>query len=226
VGVIALFATAGAAAVELRGRAARTTFAPPPGFGSARWGVVADAGDAVRVLGEAGLHGRKLLLLTGRWAQIRSMNLDAAEASSLPRSPMDLIDANTAVLAAARSAVARELIVVMPPAAYQRRLAEVGAAKELVSGPGWFTLPFHGYSRRFSVPHAVLPPREPVLVLLEPSFLDEGAPAAVDTWLRQRGIQVELGLVALSDPAATAAQRERVAALAEALGAVSLEVAP
>lgn len=223
---IGLLATAAAGAAELRGRSARTHFAPPPGFGPGRWGAVAHAGDAVQVLGAAGIHGRKLLLLTGRWARIRSMNLDVAESAASPGAPLDLLDADTAVLAAARSGIARELLVAMPPSAFRRRLDEVGGAKELAAGAGWFSLPFHGYPRRFSLPEALAPEREPVVALVEPSFLDEGAPADLQDWLRRHDIDVELGLVALSDPAASATQRERAAALAAALGASSVEVAP
>jgi hypothetical protein len=222
---IVLFTVAAAWCAEAKGHAARTTFSPPPEFGTVRWATVGDAGDAVRVWGEAGLHGRKVILLTGRWAQVKSMNREAVEAAAASGSSLDLLDADTAVLAAARSAIARELSVVMPPEAFQRRIDEVGGAKELSRGDGWFTLPFHGFARRFSVPGSVETPGEPVLALVEPSFFADGAPASPERWLRERGVEVELGLVALADPAATPEQRERAALFAQAAGAVSVEVA-
>jgi len=203
----------------------RTTFTPPPDFGGARWAAVRDAAEAVRVWADADLHGRKVLLLTGRWAQIGSINVDVADAAGAgAKAPLELLDADTAVLAAARSGVARELLVVMPPEAFRRRLEEVRGAKELRVGEGAFTLPYHGYARRFSTPAALAPDGEPVLALVEPSFFDAGAPDALATWLASRGVRVELGLVALSDPTASAAQRERAAAFAEATRAVSVEV--
>jgi hypothetical protein len=211
-------------AVEVRGVAARTTFARPAAFGDVRWAAVSDAAEAVRVWADAGLRGRKVLLLTGRWAQVQSMNTDVADAAAMPGASLGLLDANTAVLAAARTGVARELVIVMPPAAFARRLDEVKGAKELTRGDGWFTLPFHGYARRFSVPEALLAPREPVLALVEASFFDAGAPGALAAWLASRGIEVELGLVAMDDPTASPEQRERAAAFAQGTRAVAVEV--
>jgi hypothetical protein len=222
--VILVFTLGAALWVEMRGHSARTAFAPPPEFGAARWASVADAGEAVRVWGEAGLHGRKVLLLTGRWAKVQSMNLEIADAAAAPGSRLDLLDANTALLASMRSAIAREIQVVMPPEAFQRRLDEVVGAKELTRGEGWFALPFHGFARRFSTPEMVVSPAEPVLALVEPSFFAAGAPAAPLAWLRDRGVDVELGLVALADPTATPEQRDRAAGFAQDAGAVSVEV--
>jgi hypothetical protein len=215
-GLLAL-AAAAAVGAEIEGYGSRTTFSPPPDFRGARWAAVNDAGEAVRVWGEAGLHGRKVLLLTGRWAQVKSSDVE-------PGASPDLLDANTAVLAAARSGIARELEVVMPPEAFRARVEEVGAAKELSRGDGWFTLPFHGYPRRFTVPDAAVAPREPVLALVEPSFFADGAPAALEAWLREKGFDVELGLIALGDPAATDAQRGRAVLFAESARAVAVEV--
>jgi hypothetical protein len=223
-GGILAAAVVAAVGVELKGYGSRTTFSPPPDFHGARWAAVNDAGEAVRVWGEAGLRGRKVLLLTGRWAQVKSMGLEPAETPAEPGASPDQLDANTAVLAAARSGIARELAVVMPPEAFRSRLEEVGTPKELRRGNGWFTLPFHGYPRRFSVPEAAVAPHEPVLALVEPSFFAEGAPAALEAWLRDKGFDVELGLVALADPAATAAQRDRAVLFAEGTRAVAVEV--
>lgn len=223
--VILTFALASALWVEVRGHAARTAFQAPPDFGAARWAAVADAGEAVRVWGEAGLHGRKLLVLSGRWANVKSSDLEPADgAAGASGTEGDLIDANTALLASMRSAISREIQVVMPPEAFRRRLADVAGAKELTAGDGWFTLPFHGFARRFSVPERLAAPGESVLALVEPSFFAGGAPAAPLEWLRERGVDVELGLVALADPTATPEQRERAAAFAQRSGAVAVEV--
>jgi hypothetical protein len=213
--VAAIFTAVG---VELKAHGSRTTFSPPPDFRGARWAAVNDAGEAVRVWGEANLHGRKVVLLTGRWAQVRPEAVDPTA-----RPSANQLDADTAVLAAARSGIARELQVVMPAAAFRARLDEVGAPKELRRGDGWFTLPFHGYPRRFSVPEEAEVPREPVLALVEPSFFAEGAPP-LESWLRARGFDVELGLVALTDPTATEAQRGKALLFAEAERAVAVEV--
>jgi hypothetical protein len=217
-GAILIAAVFAAVGIELKAHGSRTTFSPPPDFRGARWAAVNDAGEAVRVWGEAGLHGRKVLLLTGRWAQVQAMSVDPVAAPSANQ-----LDVNTAVLAVARSGIARELEVVMPAAAFRARLDEVGTPKELRRGDGWFTLPFHGYPRRFSVPDEAEVPREPVLALVEPSFFAEGAPP-LEGWLRAKGFEVELGLVALTDPTATDAQRGKAVLFAEAERAVAVEV--
>jgi hypothetical protein len=222
---IAVLTAATAGYAEVRGREARTSFSPPAEFRGARWATVGDAGEAVRVWGEAGLRGRKVLLLTGRWARVKDLGRDVIEAAAAGQAPFDLIDADTAVLVAARSGIARDLQVVLPPAAYAQRLDEVRGAKEIRQGEGWLSLPFHGFERRFAVPAALAPPGEAVLALVEPSFFSDGAPQAPDQWLRERGVEVELGLVALSDPAATDAQRARAAAFAQGARAVAVEVA-
>ena len=217
-GAILIAAVFAAVGVELKAHGSRTTFSPPPDFRGARWAAVNDAGEAVRVWGEANLHGRKVVLLTGRWAQVRPEAIDPTA-----RPSANQLDADTAVLAAARSGIARELEVVMPAAAFRTRLEEVGTPKELRRGDGWFTLPFHGYPRRFSVPEEAEVPREPVLALVEPSFFADGAPP-LEGWLRAKGFEVELGLVALTDPAATEAQRGKAILFAEAERAVAVEV--
>lgn len=223
----ALLVAAGAVALALEaaGHASRTTFVAPPEFGATRWAAVGDAGDAVRVWAEAEQRGRRLLLLTGRWALVQSMRLDALEASTARGAAPDLVDANTAIMATARTGIARDLQVVMPPDAWQRRLDEVAAAKELVRGERAFSVPYHGFRRRFALPGALEPPGEPALVLVEPSFFAPGAPDDPAAWLRARGVEVDLGLVALADPTATPDQLERAAAFARHAGAVAVEVA-
>jgi hypothetical protein len=222
--LLGALALASAAAMEWTGRASRTAFERPAIAGSSRWIAVRDAGEAVRVLGEGGVHGRQLLLLTGRWPNVRSAGFEPGAAADGSPPPADLIDADTATIAAARFAIGRELHVIMAPQAYGARLHAVQAAKELVSGEGWFAVPFHGYERHFWLPDAFRAPPEPLVAIVEPSFFVDDAPADVDAWLRQRGAELEVGLVALGDPAASSEQLGRAAAFADLHGAVALEV--
>ena len=223
---IVLFASAAIAGAEAAGREARRAFDPPPEFGGKRWAFVPDAAEAVRAWMAAGVHGRPLVVLTGRWGRPGTPGTQPAVvvARSQSGDSPDLLDADSALFAAARLGVAREMLVAMPPAALAQRLDEARGAKDARVGDGWASHPYHGYPRRFSSPAALRAPSDPALVLIEPSFLEAAGPAPIDAWLRDRGVEVDLGIVALDDPTATDAQRERARALAEAMGAVAVEV--
>jgi hypothetical protein len=212
-----------AAAMEWRGRASRTPFTPPAGLAGSRWVAVPDAGDAIRLLAEGGVHGRVLVLFSGRWPDVRASAFET-DVPGAPARPEDQIDADTATVAAARLAIGRELRAVLLPDAYAARVAQVRGAKGFSGGDGSFDLPFHGYPRRFSTPDAFAAPGEPVIAVVEPSFFGEGAPADLEAFAAERGLRLELGLVALADPAATPAQREAAAGFARRAGAVGVEV--
>ena len=223
-GALLALLAASALLAEWRADASRTAFARPADMGSGHWLAVQDAGDAIRALGEGGVHVRALVLLSGRWPLVKSTGFETADAPGSADRPPDQIDADTATIAAARLGIARELHAVLLPAAYQARLAQVGAAKGLRRGQGWFELPFHGYPRRFSTVSSFAAPREAVVAVVEPSFFGDGAPADLDAWAAERGLAVEVGLVALADPVASEAQRERAAAFAEGRRALAVEV--
>lgn len=224
-GAVALLALAAAAAAEARGRAARTAFQPPAGFGAGRWAEVADAAEAVRVWGAAGLKGRKLVVLTGRWAALQPTFFNAPPPAS---EAGDFLTPESAAFAAMREGIAREMTVAMPERAYRERLGEIRRArgKGVEVGDGWFRHRFHGFERRFCVPGALWPEPEPVLALVEPSFFDEENSTRVEALLRERGISLDLGLVAASDPAASPSQKARAQEFASAVAAVALGVAP
>jgi hypothetical protein len=227
---IATFLAAAVAVALLasaRGASSRRPFQPPPEFGGQRWAVVTDAAQAVRVWDAAGVYGRRLVVVTGRWAAIRSTYLDQRiRENPNPKDPLDVVDVQAALLFASQSGIARELTVVMPPAALARRLAEIAPAKELRAEGGCAVLPFPGFVRRFCPPEAVPQSEEPVLLLVEPSFFGEGAPGAAEAFIRQRGADADLALVCAADPEAGPAEQERAAAFALAVGAVNVEARP
>ena len=218
-GALALLSAALLLAVLAAAKGGRRLAPPPP-----RWRAVADAGEAWRAWRSAGVHGRVLLVFTGRWATVSQEHplpsTWAADLAGCRPGPLPArLDADTALIAAASDGTARALDVVMPPAAYARRLAAVRGDKALRVEDGSFLDPFHGFPRRILLPGAPLASGEPVLVLVEPSFLGAGVAGTVDGWLRDRGLRSDLALVALDDPAATSAQRAAARALAERLGA-------
>lgn len=216
---IAVATLAGAAGAEALGLGARSP-AAAPALGGARWVAVADAGDAVRVWLRTHQYGRVVVLLTGRWARLSPTAYEPP-----PPGETEYLDAENAVFAATRDGVVRALQVGMPAPAFERRRAAATAGgKELPGGPGWMEHDFHGLARRFSVPAALAPSEEPVLVLVEPSFFDGDGGPAPDALLRARGIPVDLGLVALADPEASPAARARAAAFAASVGAQVVEV--
>ena len=214
---IGLFALGAAFAAQAKGLGSRVPYAAPVELAGRRWAVVADAADAVRLFDATGAHGRRLLVLTGRWA-----TLDQATTETDPiAGAADHLTADNALFAAMKMGIARELAVAMPAPQLAARLAEIRAArgKGITLGEGFFVHPFHGFVRRFFEPAALVAGDEPVLVLIEPSFLKADAPERVDQWLEAKGIRVEFGLVATTDPAASGAERERAENLALALEA-------
>jgi hypothetical protein len=216
IGVTALFT---ALASQAKGLGSRAPCTLPPALAGKPWAVVADAADAVRVFEAAGAHGRRLLVLTGRWATLDQATTEGSPAAG----EAERLTPDNAVFSAMKMGVARELSVAMPAPVLAQRLADIRAArgKGITLGEGFFTHPFHGFERRFSLPEALAAGDEPVLVLVEPSFFKAGVSERVDQLLAARGVRVELGLLAAADPAASREEVERAAALALALEAPS-----
>lgn len=224
--IIAAVAAAAASlilAVELRGRAGRR-MAGPAGAPPLRWRAVADAGAAYQAWRAAGVHGRRLVVFSGRWATVAQGKVvppqfPAILATEPPDGPAvaPYVNADTALLVAAYDGTARDLTTVMPPSAVARRLEATRSAPGLRYRSGLISHPSQGYQRQIVA--CDLPPgeaptfAEPVLVLVEPSYLGAGC-AEVATWLAALGMTTDLPLVALADPAASQAQRAAARALA------------
>jgi len=168
------------------------------------------------------------VVLTGRWATIApglaaprdfAARLARADPAALARDGVG--EADTGQLFAALDGTARELVTVMPPAALERRLDETRGARGLGVSGGVVSHPYEGYSRRLL--RCDLPPDrlglddEPVLVLVEPSYLAAGCPEP-GRWLAERRLTSDLALVALHDPAADERQRQAARALATTAG--------
>jgi hypothetical protein len=225
--VIALLSLAAFAGLDAAGKSARRPFNPVAQFGAARWGAVRDAADAVQVWRSSGVRGQRLLVLTGRWGKLQK------EAARLASSGRDLdqaglLDASSALFAAMHYGLARDIQVVMPLPAFNRRRAALRATSEHLDGKGdgWFLHLIHGFARRFSTPDQIAPPGEPVLLLVEPSYFSSGSPGRPDLWLQERGIPYTSALVALSDPESSAGEQEQAALFAGAVGAVRVELSP
>jgi hypothetical protein len=215
-----------AMALAAHGRASRTAFDPAQAGGS-RWVAVTDAGAALRVLYATGVRGRRALVLTGRWARPRSAVTSPDEALSTLTGPRDpAAESTDAFFTLVHVGLARALDVVLPPNVFDLRLAEVAGRKEFQRVGGGFAQPFHALDRRFWTPRALVPPAEPVIVVVEPSFFGPGSPADVPGWLALRGVTYDLAVVALDDPAAQPLQRTAARALADSTRAPLLEVSP
>jgi hypothetical protein len=216
------------ASLQARGHGARVPFDASRELGGRPWASVGDAADALRVWMASGLRGRRLLVLTGRWSRPRTLeNAPVSEADlarGLSGAPLDLLDANAALWMAGTRGIARSLDVVMPPAAFARRRAEVSGKRGFAPRPGGFALPFDAYERTFWTPDGYPPAEETVLVLIEPSFFEPGAPPDVGRWLRRLGVRFDLALVALEDPVATEDQRAETRRLVADVEAPFVEV--
>ena len=224
-------AVTSALAADHRGRGARTSFTPQAGFQGQRWAVVQDAAAAVEVWSAAGVHGRRLLVASGRWGKPVPQGGAAPPPAAAPGAPADQpVDraalVSGALFEATMRGVARELVVVMPTAAFDARIAALRPARHATLGDGWARQPYDGIPRSFHRPATVPRLDEEVLLLVEPSFFAEGAPADLPAWLEERGLRVDLALIAAQDPEATPAQVDAAQALAARVGAVGVEVAP
>jgi hypothetical protein len=224
---IAGIALAAGLAAEIHGRSSRHPALLPPEAQGGRWATVGDAAASYRVWETTGARGRRLVVLTGRWSKPRNLRDDPPSEEEM-RTGKDLlvhgmVDVNGALYAATLAGIARRLDVVMPPAAYQQRRAEVSGQGDLELQDGAFRLPYESVERRFSKPDAFRAPAETVLVLVEPSWFQEGAPESVPYWLASRGVFFDLALIALSDPVATEAERVRARRLGESMSAPFLE---
>jgi hypothetical protein len=208
-------------AVEVHGHSSRAPFTAPRELGALRVMSVGTAADAYAVWEASGLRGRRVVVLTGRWSKPRNLREQPPSAEELAAGAdaLRLVDADSALFAAAQTGIARRFDVVMPPAALGKRLALVAERKHLQREAEAFSDPYDALERRFSSPRGFRPPAEPVLVLVEPSWFAEGTPADPVGWLRDLGAQVDLTLVALLDPVATTPQRAAANAYATALGA-------
>lgn len=202
-----------AVALELHGTGSRRWYEDAAGrIGRPTWVEVPDATAALARWNDAGVSGRRLLLLTGRWATVPLTALDP-----MPRSPSN-VDEDTALFLAARDGIVREIEVVMPAGALAQRRAEARSAKTFAVTRRGFRQDFHGFSRQFapvSAPPA--PSDEPFLVLAEPSFFAEDAPIDLPRWLADHGIRYDLAILAGSDPVAPQEALARAAVLAGAL---------
>jgi hypothetical protein len=211
VATVAAFVLAG-----WHGRESRALFRAPPGLGQRPAAAVGSAADAFVVWRGSGLRGRRLLLLTGQFGG--SSRLQGATATGGAVTPA------SAVYWASRLGLVRAIDVVLPPADFERQRAGDAAHKEFQPEAGAYRHDLHGFWLRFSSPDAVLPPTEPALVLVEPSWFRPGAPADPLAWLSSLGIRTDLALVALDDPNATDSDRRAAASYARGAGIPQLEI--
>lgn len=204
---VAACALATLLAAERHARGSRLLLEVPPELAGTAAFAVRDAGHALELWRVAGVRGRRLVLLTGQWSRPGARPAEpGATGPSEPSRPRDppvgeeVVDARGALFAAARIGIVRGMDVVMPGLAFGRRLADVAGQKELRRGEGSFELDLNGVQRRFSTPRAFIPPEEPVLVLVEPTWFADGAPPDPLAWLAAWGVRTDLALVALADP--------------------------
>lgn len=223
----ALLCALGAAtalAAQLHGQGARRYFEPPPEMAGVRWGFVTDAGAAVRVWDAAQVSGRPLVVFTGRWSTVPG-DLVERILSERPGATMEtLVDQENALLVAARTGIGRAFTVLMPQAAWDRRVAELQGARELVVEGGCAWLAFAAIERAFCLPASAPGMTEPALVLVEPSWFDAPEAPTPAALLFERGIPFDLALLAASDPVASEGARARLLEFGGAVRAANLEV--
>jgi hypothetical protein len=217
--VTAIVAAVALASAEWHGRASRIGFRPPPQLAQRPVAGVRTAADAFLVWRESGSNGRRLVVLTGQWGGPRPApttpratgGAGAARAALGSGAAGDPLDASSALYWAARLGVVRGFDVVMPPSSFERRVAADAAHKVFRPEDGAYRHDLHGFWLRFSLPRAFVPPPEPALVLIEPTWFAAGAPPDPLAWLSSVGVRTDLALVALDDPAASDEDRRAAA---------------
>jgi len=215
-GGIAIAFTSVLALSQAHGQATRASFHPPPALARRPAASVESAADAFVVWKGSELRGRRLILLTGQWGDPRrpSGNLPTRAGTTAASAPYW----------AARLGLARAIDVVMPPASFEERRAVDSTHKVFRAEPGAYRHDLHGFWLRFSLPSALVPPGEPALVLVEPTWFRPGAPPDPLAWLSSIGVQTDLALVALDDPGATDPDRLAAAEYVRAARLPRLEV--
>ena len=185
------------------GRESRAAFHAPPELARRPVAGVSSAAEAFVVWQGSGLRGRRLVLLTGRFG-----GSERAEAS--PGAGAG-VTAASAVYWAARLGLVRAIDVVMPPAEFERQRTGDAAHKVFQPEAGAYRHDLHGFWLRISLPGSLLPPTEPALVLVEPTWFRPGAPPDPIAWLSSVGVRTDLALVAFDDPSATESDRRAAA---------------
>jgi hypothetical protein len=201
---------------DWHGRKSRTTFHPPPALAKRPVAGVGSAADAFAVWQGSGLNGRRLVLLTGHFG--------GAGRTPDSTGPGGGVTAASAVYWSARLGLARAIDVVMPPADFERQRAGDAGHKVFRPEDGAYRHDLHGFWLRFSLPRALLPPDEPVLVLVEPTWFRPGAPPDPLSWLSSIGVRTDLVLVALDDPSATEADRRAASEFVRSAGVPVLQI--
>lgn len=212
---LALLAAAATAAAHWHGLGSRVPFRSPPQLPQLQAASVRDAADAFVLWKGSGVNGRRVIVLTGRWSGPGRGG--AGGGGALP-------DMSSALYWAAHDGIARGFDVVMPPAAFERRRAADARSKNFRGEDGAFRHDLQGFRLRFSLPQALAAPPEPALVLIEPTWFSEGAPADPIGWLSDRRVRTDLVIVALDDPEADDPQRRAAAEYARAMRLPRLDV--
>jgi hypothetical protein len=198
------------------GRESRAMFHAPPELARRPAAGVGSAADAFEVWRGSGLRGRRLVLLTGNFG-------GSGQAQDAPGTSGG-VTAASAVYWASRLGLVRAIDVVMPPADFERRRAGDAAHKAFQPEVGAYRHDLHGFWLRLSLPGALLPPAEPALVLVEPTWFRPGAPPDPLAWLSSVGVRSDLILVALDGPAATESDRRAAAEYARGAGVPTLQI--
>jgi hypothetical protein len=202
-GGIAIATVAAVVLAGWHGRESRAAFHAPPELSLRPAAGVGSAADAFVVWQGSGLRGRRLVLLTGSFGGSgRTEDVPGARGG---------VTAAGAVYWAARLGMVRTIDVVMPPSDFERQRASDAGHKAFQPESGAYRHDLHGFWLRFSLPGALLPPSEPALVLVEPTWFRPGAPPDPLAWLSSVGVRSDLALVALDGPAATESDRRAAA---------------
>jgi hypothetical protein len=223
---ICVVAAIALASAEWHGRSSRIAFHAPARTPQFRLASVRDVADAFLVWRESS-HGRRLVVLTGRWSGPRTSSSPGASAGDAPLGSGlagDPLTADSALYWAARLGVVRSFDVVMPPALFERRAAEDAGHRPFEAEDGAFRHDLNGLRLRFALPRAFVAPAEPALVLVEPTWFSAGAPPDPLAWLASAGVRTDLVLLALDDPDATDGERRAATAYARSANAPRLNV--
>jgi len=198
------------------GRQSRAAFHAPPELARRPAAGVGSAADALVVWQGSGLRGRRLVLLTGTFGgSDRALGAPGASGG---------VTADSAVYWAARLGLVRAIDVVMPPADFERQRAGDAAHRAFQPETDAYRHDLHGFWLRFSLPGALLPPAEPALVLVEPTWFRPGAPPDPLAWLSSVGVRSDLVLVALDGPDATESDRRAAAEYARTARVPMLQI--
>ncbi|MBJ6725712.1 hypothetical protein [Geomesophilobacter sediminis] len=173
---------------------------------------------AYRFWRERGYHGRTVLYVASGWERIDPnqfgqddprRNYPLSVYRTADHVEKNFLDRRTFLYVAALQGVARRVIAVLGPAAFQEAREQAKNAKNVRLGDGTIYLTYQGFPRWFVTGERLFAPGEPVLLYVAASAFKESTPAELVARLKRAGVKTDAAVLCddTGNPEVTAGER-------------------